>query len=394
MECLLRGMRLHLTLFGAFLEGIAGTTSRASAQARQDSLQFAGVAYLANAQEVDAKFTVSRKIERLAGQQGRPLGGVLLAAFRRASIPVRTGLARSNGLAVALAFDDEYRTVEALQGVGYKVVTTLSGQILTIDFGEAMATVVSALPVITEYVDVQEQRPGPRYDDAVAEAMLPLIVGDAETNLLFAAATVFASLPAPGPTLCRVRLDVGSLDSTTVWLSASRFGADSARIRQALHNTLIRTWVTAARQPMLPSASSQAQGQMQARFANGEIYRLRVPDPDYILEVSDIRARRAEAGGNAARRVDAVGLQFDASVVEPMSHTTVTRGTFRRVVMDTIPTLRQETDTWTGVVNSAKALTAAIAAAARRDDRRWFEANDVAHTSYPTLPAWLRKCAP
>jgi hypothetical protein len=386
--------RRYLRLLGSILGVIAGAAPRAAAQSRPDSLQFAGVAYLASVDEVEAKFTVSRKIVLLAEQRGTPLGGVLLDAFRRASIPVRTDLARRNGLAVAFAFDDEYRTVETLQDMGFKVVSTLSGQILTIDFSEGMAAVVSALPVIAEYVDVQGQRPGPTYDDTVAEAMLAMFVVADTSNQFFAAASVYASLPPPGSAVCRVRLGVGSFDTVTARLSASRFGADEARIRQALNTTLLRSWVTAARQPMLPSATSQAEAQMQARFASGEIYRLRIPDPDYVLEIGDIRARRAEVGGNAAIRIDAVGLQFDVNVVEPMSRVTVARGTFRRVVTDTVPRLRQDADAWTGVVNSVKAQAAAIAAAARRDDRRWFEATDIAHASYPTLPAWLQKCAP
>lgn len=383
-----------LAIAGAFIGVIAGTTCQAAAQDRPDSLQFAGVAYLSNAGEVDVRFTLARTLEQLAVQRGTPLGGVLLDAFRRASIPVRTDLARRNGLAVAFVFDDEYRTVEALQGMGYKVVSTLSGQILTIDFSEGMAIVQSALPVTAEYVDVQGQRPGPEYDDAVAVAMLPMFVTADETSQFYAAAAIVAALPAPGSAVCRARLSVGSFDAVTARLSASRFGDDSARVRQALTGALLRTWVTAARQPMLPSASSQAEGQMQARFANGEIYRLKIPDPDYVLELGDIRARRAEAGGNAAVRIDAVGLQLEAKVVEPMSRATVARGMFRRVVTDTVPRLRQEADEWTGVVNSANALTAAIAAAARREDRRWFEANDLAHASHPSLSAWLKKCAP
>lgn len=384
----------YLAIVGALTGVIAGTACQAAAQDRLDSLQFAGIAYLSNADEVDVRFTLARTLEQLAEQRGTPLGGVLLDALRRASIPVRTDLARRNGLAVVFAFDDEYRTVEALQGMGYKVVSTLSGQVLTIDFREGMAIVQSTLPVTAEYVDVQGQRPGAEYDDAVAVAMLPMFVRDDETSQFYAAASIVAALPAPGSAVCRARLRVDSFDTVTTRLSASRFGDDSTRLRQALTAALLRTWVTAARQPMLPSASSQAQGQMQARFANGEIYRLEIPDPDYVLELGDIRARRIEAGGNAAIRIDAVGLQFDMTVVEPMSRATVARGTFRRVVTDTVPRLRQEADEWTGVVNSANALTAAIAAAARRDDRCWFEANDLAHSSHPSLSAWLKKCAP
>lgn len=365
-----------------------------SAQPTADSLRFAGVGYLGDAATVDSLFPLATTLERLADEGGQSLSSRLLIALRRAGVPVTVGLADRTGPALALAFDEEYRSVEAVQGMGFKIITTLSAQLLTIDFRDGFATVISALPSIVEYVDVQEARPGPSYTQRVADAILPAFMSDDTTGQFALLARAFAALPTPGSAICRVQLGEVSFDSVTTRLASPRFGTDTTRLRAALAREATRTWVTAARQPLLPSRSSQVQGQMQARFANGDIYRLRVPEPDYVLAIDNLAARRHVAAQNAALRIDAVGLQFEARVTVPGSPAPLVRGVYRQVTLDTIPQLRTDTDTWAGLVNSLAGLTARLAVASRSNDRRWFDAVDVTRSSFPSLPAWIKKCAP
>ncbi|WP_298266372.1 hypothetical protein [Gemmatimonas sp.] len=343
---------------------------------------------------MDSLFPLASSLERMAEAGGQSLSNRLLTALRRAGVPVTIGLADRAGLALALAFDEEYRSVEAVQGVGFKIVTTLSAQLLTIDFRDGFATVLSALPSVVEYVDVQQARPGPSYTQRVADAILPAFMSEDATGQFATLARGFAALPAPGSAICRVQLGEVSFDSVTTRLASPRFGTDTARLRAALAREAARTWVTAARQPLLPTRSSQVQGQMQTRFANGDIYRLRVPEPDYVLAIDNLAARRQVAGQNAALRVDAVGLQLEARVTVPGSPTPLVRGVYRHVTLDTIPQLRTDTDTWSGLVNSLAGLTAKLAIASRSHDQRWFDSADVTRSSFPSLPAWINKCAP
>ena len=385
---------MHLRSVATLLLLVTTVSGSLKAQARHDSLQFAGVAYLGDAAQLDVQFPVARAVERLAERKGSPLLATLRAALLDAGVPLRIDLAQRAGLAVVFAFDDEYRSVEAFSGVGFKIVSSLSGQLLTMNFEEGFATVLTALPATIEYVDARSTRPDAGYDDEVAAALFATINGAGKTGQFAQMARTYASLPAPSTAICRVRLADVTFDSVTVRLASQRFGNDTARLRSALAREIARTWVTAARQPLLPIRSSQAEGLMQARFANGEIYRLRVPEPDYLLAINDVRSRRAVAGSNSAMRIDAVGAQLTASVIEPHGGAIAARGVFRIVILDTIAQLRTETDTWAGVHSSVSALTAKLGAAARRADKEWFDANDATRTSYFTLPPWLKKCAP
>jgi hypothetical protein len=149
--------------------------------------------------------------------------------------------------------------------------------------------------------------------------------------------------------------------------------------------------MSTSRQPLLPNGDSQARGQMQGRFANGEVFNLRIPAPDYDLGFTDMSLKRGVAGQNNIVRVEGTGLRYTLRATDTELKQPVTTGTFQVVQMDTLAVTSPPMDGWVAVSNALRQVTGSIGAAAERGDRKWLQANDATKNSMSTLPSWLRK---
>jgi hypothetical protein len=362
----------------------SGSTGAQAASAA-DSILFAGVAFL----DAPDRFPVARALIENIDRSGVPLNRVVLEALRRANIPIRLSLENSlRATALAFAFDDEYRIVERYGGSALKITTGISAQLLSIDFDGQV--VKSAFPFLYEYVDVVEEEPGSDYAKQVASVMAPAFLDTTRAGVFQELIEMMQSLPSIDAR-CTARIMAIHPDTGTWSAARTRFGADSARMIRQLGAVLSRQLTTTARFPLLPMGDSRARAAMQARFANGEIYRLAIPTPDYDLIIDDFRTRRATVGRSASRRVDATGIQYALRVKALDSP--VAAGEFRFVMLDTIPANKATSDPWGDVVSATKILTARIGTNTLRREKKWYDENELTKTAFPALPDWLlSKC--
>jgi len=363
-------------------------TVLAQGSAAQDSVQIAGTAFLTAAASVDTLFPIVSGVMKLVEARQQPLSGALLGALRAAGVPVRTDYAARTGRALAFAFDDEYQVVEQF-GKVYRVATVISAQLLTIDFRTQQA--VSAMPVTLDFLYLSDAPPDGSTREKIIEQVAAKFVDNTDAGIFPSAVRVYQNLIPAAEGGCLVQLGALSFDQSVVDATRSRFGDDTLRLRRVLQAQLGRTWMTAARQPLLPIGQSQARAVMQGRFANGEVFNLRIPSADYELNFTAITTKRGIAAQNNVLRVEGTGLRYKLLVTDTELKQPVTSGNFGIVQMDTLSMSSPPIDGWSAISNAVKSLTGAVGAAAARDDRKWLQANDTDRTSSPSLPNWIKK---
>lgn len=355
---------------------------------RSDSVQIAGVAFLSAASNTDSLFPVARAILAAAEGQNTPVTGVMVKAFASAGVPIRTDLATRAGQSLAFAFDDEYQVVDRVRD-SYRVITVLSAQLLTIDFRTQQ--VVSAMPVSFDLTSVSATPPDDAFRARIVRTLTGQFTDTSAAGVFGRAAATFQQLVPAAEGGCLVRIGAVTYAPSTIDAVQTLFGTDTVRLNRSVMSLLGRTWTTTARQALLPNGDSQARGQMQGRFANGEIFNLRIPSADYEIAFADIATKRGIAGQNSAIRVEGVGMQFKLIVTDTELKKPVTGGTFSMVTLDTLSVQLPPTDGWVAVSNTLKSLTAAVGTAARASDRAWLKANDSEKRSGSTLPEWVAK---
>lgn len=388
-------------LLWAALVPLFGSVPAASAHgqaAAADSIQFAGVAYLARADEIATRFPVFEAIRARAGTDGAgryKINQALLVALQQAGLPLRTDLATEYGLTMSFALDDEYRILQRVDE-GYKVVTGISGQLLTYDARPTEQVAVSAFPVTYEYTDLVSAPPGPRYAADVAAQISNDFLRSDSAGVFPQAAAALRALPQTRESRCKVRIAPFTYDSMTRRAGQQQFGTAESRMADALRNLVQRQFITSAQLPLLPNGDSRARTEMLQRFASGEVFLLKIPEPDFELVFSDLRTRQMVAGRSASRRIDATGVQVQVAVraISPIDSAIQVQGTYRHIVNDTVPANQAAGDPWPGVAAAVTRLTNSLARSMRTKDKEWFKKNDVVGSTFPALSNWLHACAP
>lgn len=154
----MQAFRLVVLLFTA----LAATQAAAA-----DSVAFAGFAYAGDAQQIAARFPVTRQVEaELTASGGAPNKAISrsLAARPPANFSLSSdGMASlkhsDQALATALVVTSETISSERF-GRLYKVLANVRGQALVFDF-KAM-TVLRAYPINVTYLDVLDHQPSER----------------------------------------------------------------------------------------------------------------------------------------------------------------------------------------------------------------------------------------
>lgn len=369
--------------------GVFPRDARAAQAQATDSLQLAGVAFLAADAASDSLFPIAKAVMATATANGTTLNQALISAFRAAGLPVKADdVAVRAGKALAFAFEDEYQVLEQF-GKQYRIGTVITAQLLTIDFRTQQ--IVSAMPVTLDYLSFPEGEPTVKDQEAMIAGVTAQFLDQSEKGVFVNAANVFRNLIPASEGGCLVRLGAVTFDQTIRDATAARFGADTARLKRVLTSNFARTWMTTARQPLLPNENSQARNTMQGRFSNGEVFNLRIPKPDYEMEVQNLTTKRAVVGSNNVVRVEGTALRFRLLVTDTELRQPVTSGTFQAIKLDTMSVASPSTDGWTSVSNAVKSLMASVGRAAEQGDRKWLEVNDAEKKSFPSLPTWIRR---
>lgn len=352
-----------------------------------EPIQFAGIAYL----DDSTRFPVSRALRDAARQNGIRLEKVLQAALRRAgvSLQVDDNLATSRRTtALALAFESEYRVQERYDGGITKTTTVITGQLLAIDFETQVVKI--SFPFLYEYVDAPGR--GRPMEDvrAIAARILPAFVDTTQAGVFQDLVSAVQGLPSI-TARCSVRITAIRPDTVTQRVGAARFGADSARLIASLASAIGGQLIASAGLPLLPFSIDKARAQLQARFDDGEIFNLGIPESDYNIVIDDFRTRRATVGQNASRRVDATRIQYALQVT--YDGRPIARGEFRLTQLDTVPVGKTSSDSWGDILAVTKGLTASVGINTLARNERWFRTNDLSQTAFPALPDWLfRQC--
>jgi len=132
--------------------------------AEQIPVQFAGLAYISEHQDVETNFPFSKQVIDQAASSGTSLDKMLLSKVSTINNPSFTlqsdQLANLNGtdeaIVFAIALDRETISTEKI-GDLYKLLVDISAQALFFDFKQA--TIIASYPIVLETINVYHETP-------------------------------------------------------------------------------------------------------------------------------------------------------------------------------------------------------------------------------------------
>lgn len=212
--------------------------------------------------------------------------------------------------AFAVALDRELVLIEQI-GANHKLLYELAIQLIFFDFREAQ--LLAAYPLTLQFIDTLPRAPTP---EEISRSVHHVLFGEGTASLVPSVTQTLSALSLPGP--AARRLQVSSVQALASAREAQPKIADRAEQGIIGHefSKLLSSQLGIA---LLPHRQGHAVGGVMAtRFADGRVFNLAVPEPDYEIHLSlrDFRGRTITA--HRAYTQELFGAFFELRVIEPL----------------------------------------------------------------------------
>ncbi len=293
-----------------------------AARAQPVEVALAGLAFAGDAASLPQRFPYSIAYEKSLKAAGKPAYAMLREAIAQnppSQLKLVTQIdelkGRDQAIAVALVIGSETISVEQLAGLS-KLFVLIRAQALFFDF-KSMA-IVRAYPISFAYVDVFDRAPSEDEVRARVRGVYEGATGKPGILARFGSTLAKATLPtATSRTLqvTRMAIKPEAMGNIPAYLSASP--------------TVAETWAadlvgealsTRAGVPVIPYAKGYAVGNvMSMRISDGDVFNLKLPKPDYEINVELSALKKIEYGRAAAGASFIYGSYATVRIEEPVS---------------------------------------------------------------------------
>ena len=339
------------------------------------TVSLAGLAYSGDFASVATRFPYSQRVEAGLGAGGmNSLIRQMVAQQPPSKIQLDTaGLTelkgRDQAVAVALLMNGETVSTEQF-GRYSKVFVQLRAQAMFFDFKSM--TVLRAYPFSVAYVDLLDHAPT---QAEITSRVRTLYMGTGNTGGIlgrFVQALGQANLPAQVPRFLQVSQATLS-DEARQMLPAELTGKPG----------VAETWVadmlgeaisaqTGA--PILPYAKGYAIGQvMSMRIADGSVYSLKLPEPDYALSVGLTKFGRFEHGRSSAGTSFIYASKAQLKLQQPLSGRVYLDTELKNGEVKVVPSSQQNVDDFPAYSDSLRGLFTKFATAAASGGDPWLQ---------------------
>ncbi|AJC20161.1 hypothetical protein [Pandoraea pulmonicola] len=365
---------------GGFLFRLAivlmmAVSGHAAAQVTDKTVTFAGAAYGGDAASIDKRFPYSRAYEAGLKASGDSPYKRLLAAvnqsppqhFKLTTGPIDQLKGRDQALVVSLVVNSETVSVERF-GAIRKLFVLLRGQVLFFDFKSM--TVLRSYPVSFGYVDNLDHEPT-RAEVLARVRMVYEGAGDKPgLYTRFASAVSAAQLPDQAPRYLQVtHVDVTPEAAAVLpeYLNATPGAAQTWVADMVSEAISTRVGV-----PVVPYSKGYAIGNvMSMQVMDGTVFNLKLPQPDYEIDVSLKNFKKIKYSENAVGTAYIYGSYADISIREPLTNATYLNTSLKNGEVKPVPASQTWVDDFPAYYDSVNGLFVKLSESIAGKDTSW-----------------------
>lgn len=328
---------------GLFVLFFATLCASVSEQANAKQVYWAGFAFTGSDSELaQAAPHVDAALKRhgvaqlnqalLAAQQRNPAAGLDLSHDDLGRLDGST-----SAVVVAAALDREVVSVEKIGGQ-YKLLVEIALQALFFDYRESQ--IIASYPLTLQRIDVLSAQPSQAQIDAIVDQ---LMFGPRSTDLAAAFAGTMSAVRLPDAAVRRMQ--VVSVELTDAAQSVISTPEAAEVVRATLGHELSKILGAGTGMGLLPPSTGQAiGGVMAARIADGRVFQLKIPAPDYAIHVTVDSLRNGVINETTSTRQVLFGAFFSVRVEEPFSGKVYFEQPLRKAAIKVVPATQQSID--------------------------------------------------
>lgn len=362
------------------------------------TVYFAGVAYTSNAADIS---TVFPHVSQLLNQQGTAqFDQSLRQTLQRVQLPEHVVFdalgSTSNATdanALALALDGETTTTAHIGSV-YKLRVEISGQALFFDYHAKQ--VLGGYPFIVDYITVMSTRPTNADITAAFERLV--FGGDAKGTLIGAFAQALQEASVPNPSAKHLRVTSVTLGPKALaYLSTYAPHVDVRALPKRIAQAFSMYLAANQHLALLPYASNQALGaQMAMRFAQGNVFDLKIPPADYAITLDVAGFKQLLASRTSVATVYLYGAFVNVNVAEPLSNHVYFAQILKQGETKTVPAGTAAPASWPPTYDTLKALFSNFTNSLTNHDNPWLRSGlpntTVARQQFSSLQKLIASC--
>lgn len=367
-------LQCSLHLLSAFLLLAAATPSLSVEPGA--NVYFAGFALAGNGTQIESAFPITTQLLK---EQNAKNGEFLLESelwrhvqsSRHPRIKLNRGLASGlvPGDSVSMAFMLEWENVSSETVAGKtKMVADLHGQILIFDFDSKK--VIGSYPVAVQLLDVLE---GPATEQARIELIRSLYYGSAGNSIFAQVAKQLPEVsaePSTGNYIQIVAVDLEPKARQTLL----QYHADPhvlvARVADAFGERLYEN----AKVAYIPFTKGTAIGsKMAARFANGDVFQLQLPEPDYRIYLRVRGYKKLLLDSNEIQSAWGYASYINVAIKSYDDSTVYLDSPFKYAVIKNVITGTHDQDDWSAFQESMFTLIDHTTHQIAEPDSDWLE---------------------
>jgi hypothetical protein len=297
-----------------------------AASAEPVLVHFAGFSIAGQASRSGQDFPYSFKL--MDGATARSFNAALLAAARAQNLPnltISTDLGNvqaGDSLALAVVLTWENVGIERLGGLS-KIAVNLQAELLLFDYTSKQ--IVATYPFGVERIDAVRGE----ISTSQIEQNFTTLYDPGSGLFLKEFATALRRISAKRSFGTRVQI-VSSAIAPAAAATLTGSNIDDRRASELLISAFERYLSKNSNIPVLPHASDQViGGAMALRFANGDVFNLKLPPPDYRIHLTLTNARKVQVSETDAASAWAYASYLDVWVEQPLSGQNILAASFK-----------------------------------------------------------------
>jgi hypothetical protein len=357
-----------------------------AAVSAETEVYYAGFAYLGDFNNIKKNYRYTASINKDEG--GRDyLDNVLSGRMKSQHFPnfnlkIGEQAPDTKGSAIALAFalNRETTSVEQI-GNRYKVITELSAQALFFDYHEKK--LISSYPVVVQYIDNLNESPTDSY---YIKTVKQLYKGDGKANIFSELIARLETVYLNRDGTSRIQVTQVDVEDKALAVLPDRFLSDQDNFRNYIASTFTGYLSKNQNVPILPYSVGHAIGNKMAfTVANGDVFNLEIPKPDYEIRLTIRGFKKALIEETPIESAWAYGAYINIEVIEPLSETSYIDTQFVNAASKTIPESQKNVDDWAAYQETLIGLFDSLTREVSNPSKKWVKEHSPAKDARKSL---------
>ena len=388
------------------------------AWADKTKLYYAGFAFIGDSSKIDTNYPMSSKLSKQKDDKGL---FILEKELRtriekiksdKVDLSMELGnTKKGSSMTVAFAVDWENVALEKIAEV-YKFIVTVNAQMLVFDFNEKK--IIASFPVSMDVIDVKEAKlfttkdgkePSKEelkntklYADTIESIVNSIYTnGDATKNIFDVFVKKLSTVDIKEKYGYRIKVNDVTFEDKALE-TFKELNVDKMSAKNFIANNFVKFLSTNQQVSILPYSTGDVIGRkMSARFMNGDVYNLEIPNSDYDVDLKVRGFKKVEFDRTAAEVGLAFGAYLSVKVSQPDLKKVYMDAEFTGKGMKVVSLAQLSTDDWSAYQETMISFFNDFTMQITKQEDKWLKGSSKVDTKelktqFKQLSDLLQKC--